>query len=312
MPGQVRRFEWDDAVPGLRSDEFVTRVSAESIRAYIEATGDRLSDSATRPPGGPARTELVAPPGYIFVAAPQRRHATMASVGCRAPEQDPSEPRSTPYVGSDVRYCRPIKAGDEVRSVTVLDRKFERGGNRFVVFRVEAEDGAGRAIAGYDYTCLWERSPERTGRSQSRPASVPGDALQSETGPVLVKTETAETIAAYGGLPVDRPPDWMSTHTNEAFARKAIFGGTVNAGVVTACYTAQWLDLVEPAGVLWQRGRLESRAFAPVRAGDRLRITGRVCERDDGVDGPGRTYEIRAVNQAGALTFRSLATVTGT
>ncbi len=131
MPGPFRLFEWDDAVPGTRSDEFVGLVSVESIRAYARATGDRLSD-------GPVRSAITAPPGYIFVAAPQRRHATMASVGFRAPEQDPVEPRSTPYVGSDVRYDRPIRAGDTVRSVTVLDRKFERGDNRFVVFRVDA------------------------------------------------------------------------------------------------------------------------------------------------------------------------------
>ena len=305
MPVPVRRFEWDDAVPGPRSDEFVTRVTDESIRAYAEATGDRL-------PEGPAGSAVTAPSGYVFVAAPQRRHATMASIGCRAPEQDPFEPRSTPYVGSDVRYFRPIRAGDTVRSVTVLDRKFERGGNRFVVFRVDASDEAGRPVAVYDYTCLWERVPGRTGRSQRRPASghcigPPGRDPGSETGPVLVKAETVETIAAYGGLPVGRPQDWMSTHTNEEFARSAIFGGAVNAGVATACYTAQWLDLVEQPGVLWHRGRLESRALAPVRAGDILQITGQV--REEPGDDTVRVYEIVAVNQAGVTAFRSVATV---
>jgi hypothetical protein len=57
---------------------------------------------------------------------------------------------------------------------------------------------------------------------------------------VLVKAETAETIAAYGRLPVGRPDDWMSTHTNDEFARTAIFGSAVNAGVATVGYTAQW------------------------------------------------------------------------
>ena len=307
MPETVRRFEWDDAVPGLCSDEFVTVVSAESIRAYVEATGDRLPDGPGRSPDNPARADFAAPPGYIFVAAPQRRHATMASIGCRAPEQDPSDPRSTPYVGSDVRYHRLIKAGDVVRSVTVLHRKFERGGNRFIVFRVDASDASGRPIAEYDYTCLWERVSGGARPSPDRPASVPGGDLPPDTGPVLVKTETVETIAAYGELPVDRPHDWLSTHTDEKFARQAIFGGTVNAGVVTAGYTAQWLDLVESAGALWHGGRLESRALAPVRAGDTLRITGRV--REEAGDTPVRVYEIVAVNQAGVLAFRSVATV---
>ena len=54
MPGTVRRFEWDDAVPGLCSDEFVTVVSAESIRAYVDATGDH-------PPDGPVMAGQLSP-----------------------------------------------------------------------------------------------------------------------------------------------------------------------------------------------------------------------------------------------------------
>ncbi len=292
MPNHIRRFEWEDALPGLRSDEFVVRVTAESIRAYREAVSD----------GSP-----VTPPGYIFAAAPQRRHAVMASIDCRAPEQDPDEPRSTPYVGSDVRFHRGIKGGDTVRSVTVLDRKFERGGVRFVVFRVEAFDGDGAPIAEYDYTCLWDRGAATAQGSRRRTVSDNKLEIRAKTGTVLVKAETVETIAAYGRLPVGRPDDWMSTHTNEEFARTAIFGDTVNAGVATVGYTAQWLDLVEKPGVLWNGGRLESRALAPVKAGDDLQITGQRREEDENTGFC--VYEIVAVNQSGVTAFRSVATV---
>lgn len=295
MSDSIRRFEWGDALPGLRSDEFVVQVTDRAIFDYKDATGD-----------GPRRTAdpQVSPPGYLFVAAPQRRHALMASVGCHAPEQDREEPRSTPYVGSDVRFHRAIKSGDTVRSVTVLVSTFERGGNRFVVFRVDATNADGEPIAEYDYTCLWERGSARTPRSASRSAPATVQDVRSRTGTVLVKAETAETIAAYGGLPVGRADDWMSTHTNEEFAKTAIFGSAVNAGVATAGYTAQWLDLVERPGILWNGGRFESRALAPVKAGDDLQITGERRKNDGDL-----VYEIVAVNQSGVTAFRSMATI---
>ena len=297
MSDSIRLFEWDDALPGLRSDEFVVQVTDAAIFDYKDATGD-----ASRETTG----IQVAPLGYVFVAAPQRRHALMASVGCHAPEQDPEEPRSTPYVGSNVRFHRAIEPGDTVRSVTVLDRKFERVGNRFVVFHVDATDADGERIAEYDYTCLWERGSAGTPRSSNRSASATVKDVRPRTGTVLIKSETAETIAAYGKLAVGRPDDWLSTHTNEEFARTAIFGGAVNAGVATVGYTAQWLDLVERPGILWNGGRFESRALAPVKAGDDLHITG---ERREGE--ADLVYEIVAVNQSGVTTFRSVATIPG-
>jgi acyl dehydratase len=193
-----------------------------------------------------------------------------------------------------------------VRSVTVLDRKFERVGNRFVVFHVDATDADGERIAEYDYTCLWERGSAGTPRSSNRSASATVKDVRPRTGTVLIKSETAETIAAYGKLAVGRPDDWLSTHTNEEFARTAIFGGAVNAGVATVVYTAQWLDLVERPGILWNGGRFESRALAPVKAGDDLHITG---ERREGE--ADLVYEIVAVNQSGVTTFRSVATIPG-
>jgi len=297
MSDSIRLFEWDDALPGLRSDEFVVQVTDAAIFDYKDATGD-----ASRETTG----IQVAPLGYVFVAAPQRRHALMASAGCHAPEQDPEEPRSTPYVGSNVRFHRAIEPGDTVRSVTVLDRKFERVGNRFVVFHVDATDADGERIAEYDYTCLWERGSAGTPRSSNRSASATVQDVQSRTGTVLIKSETVETIAAYGKLAVGRPDDWLSTHTKEEFARTAIFGGAVNAGVATVGYTAQWLDLVERPGILWNGGRFESRALAPVKAGDDLHITG---ERREGE--ADLVYEIVAVNQSGVTTFRSVATIPG-
>ena len=297
MSDSIRLFEWDDALPGLRSDEFVVQVTDAAIFDYKDATGD-----ASRETTG----IQVAPLGYVFVAAPQRRHALMASVGCHAPEQDPEEPRSTPYVGSNVRFHRAIEPGDTVRSVTVLDRKFERVGNRFVVFHVDATDADGERIAEYDYTCLWERGSAGTPRSSNRSASATVKDVRPRTGTVLIKSETAETIAAYGKLAVGRPDDWLSTHTNEEFARTAIFGGAVNAGVATVGYTAQWLDLVERPGILWNGGRFESRALAPVKAGDDLHITGERREGEGDL-----VYEIIAVNQSGVTTFRSVATIPG-
>ena len=297
MSDSIRLFEWNDALPGLRSDEFVVQVTDAAIFDYKDATGD-----ASRETTG----IQVAPLGYVFVAAPQRRHALMASVGCHAPEQDPEEPRSTPYVGSNVRFHRAIEPGDTVRSVTVLDRKFERVGNRFVVFRVDATDADGERIAEYDYTCLWERGSAGTPRSSNRSASATVKDVRPRTGTVLIKSETAETIAAYGKLAVGRPDDWLSTHTNEEFARTAIFGGAVNAGVATVGYTAQWLDLVERPGILWNGGRFESRALAPVKAGDDLHITGERREGEGDL-----VYEIIAVNQSGVTTFRSVATIPG-
>jgi hypothetical protein len=72
MSDSIRRFEWDDALPGLRSDEFVVQVTDRAIHAYKDAIGD-----GSRETTGPQ----IAPTGYVFVAAPQRRHALMTAIG---------------------------------------------------------------------------------------------------------------------------------------------------------------------------------------------------------------------------------------
>jgi 3-hydroxybutyryl-CoA dehydratase len=133
-----------------------------------------------------------------------------------------------------------------------------------------------------------------------------GDAL-----PAVTKTETQESIDAYAELASPgRPRLGQSLHSDEDFARRTIFAGTVNLGVATMAYCHEVLEQAFPVEALLRPGsRVEFKAIEPIRAGDTVTITGAVTGRREEADHLLIDCELRVVNQQEKLCGIATATV---
>lgn len=106
-------------------------------------------------------------PTMVFDIAPLRRNAVANASGYVALEWVRENPRQTPFAKCAVRWFSAIRAGDTISSTARVLEKYERRGNKFVTFRVEAVNQLGTKIAEYDYTCIFDYS-----RGQKKPDSV--------------------------------------------------------------------------------------------------------------------------------------------
>ena len=152
-------YEWDVAQVGHSSNIFTYKVTAKQIANYCEAVGYEnpiyINDDVARALG---HEGIIAPPTMIYTFAPQRRDSLISEQGYLAPEQSAENPRSTPFVGSTIRFLgMPVRPGDIITSTTVVKEKFERRGNRFITFHVIGFNQHGVKVADYSYTCIWER-----------------------------------------------------------------------------------------------------------------------------------------------------------
>ena len=151
-------YEWDEAQVGDESPPYVYEVTPEKIADYCRAVRYEnpayVNDAAARELGFPG---VFAPPTMIYTYAPQRRAALMEAKGFVAPEQSSTNPRSTPFVSTNVRFQGTlVRPGDAITSVTRVSDKFERRGNKFITFHVSASNQNGETVVEYDYTCIWE------------------------------------------------------------------------------------------------------------------------------------------------------------
>ena len=125
--------------------------------------------------------------------------------------------------------------------------------------------------------------------------------------PILVKHVSQQTIDFYRRLASpDRGDKWRDLHTDDEYATRGIFGGTVSQGVATAAYVAELLEKAFPVERLMAAGsRLEMRATLPVRAGDTVTLTGRVTGKRQ-VGGQGLVeHEVEGTNQKGEVVARA-------
>ncbi len=294
-------YEWNVARVGDEAPPFTYRVTQESIAEYCRAVRNDNPlyvdpDSA----GG-----VIAPPTFVFKCAPLRRNEVMHAQGFASPEEKGL--RATPYAKAEVFFSRPIRPGDEITSVVRLDDKYERRGNQFVTWRTRAVDGAGGPVVEYTYTIIWQQAP-RDASAQPGPASAaPARAVSSTDAlPTLTKLESQEAIDRYAELTRVRPRRGRSLHSDEGFAKRTIFGGTVNMGVATAAYCSEVLERAfGPLALLRPGARLEFKGIKPVRAGDEISIAGRIAQRD----GDQAKCELEVHNQHGALVGIGSATV---
>ena len=80
--------------------------------------------------------------------------------------------------------------------------------------------------------------------------------------------ETQETIDNTRMPEITARPPRPNIHTDPEFAKKGLFAGTVNGGVITMAYVTTMLERWFPAASFYDGGRLEFKAIQPFRPGD--------------------------------------------
>ena len=156
-------YEWEVAEIGHESPPYVYEVTEEKIIDYCRAVRYEnpiyVNDAAAKEMGFPG---LFAPPTMFYTYAPQRRQDIMSTLGYIAPEQSEHNPRSTPFVSTDIRFQEGlVRPGDVITSTTKVVDKFERKDNKFITFRITAYNQRNEKVAEYDYACLWEARRRR-------------------------------------------------------------------------------------------------------------------------------------------------------
>jgi acyl dehydratase len=301
-------YEWEVARVGDAAPPFTYPVTVESIRDYCLAVRNENPlyldrTAAERGPFG----GIVAPPTFAFKCAPLRRNEVMHARGYASPEEKAD--RATPYAKSELRFLRPIRPGDEITSTVELAEKYERRGSQFMTWQARARDQRGQPVVEYSYTIIWRQAPrDPSAPPPARPAAPepPPEVAPADRLPTLTRLESQEAIDRYAELTRVRPRRGHSLHSDPEFARRTIFGGTVNMGVATAAYCSEVVERAfGPAALLRPGGRLEYKGVKPIRAGYEIAIGGRVvARRPDGHD-----CELTVHNQDGLLCGVASATV---
>ena len=329
MPApQERLWDYEAVEPGQEGHPTVVSLTPEHIAAYALAAQNqdaRFQRAGTSPEYGGA---LVAMPTMVLTYAPLLRDDIAAHHGFVALEESTTARRQTPFAKCEIRWFRPVRAGDTITGTRRVLEKYERRGSRFVTFRVEASNQRGEPVARYDYTCIFSYArgqrevPQDRGSAQP---TLPEDAAANALGPVpfrafdaisignplarLVISESREIINRKNELRLAGKASPSNIHTDEEFARQNIFGGTVNSGPATMSYVDQMLERSFSLRAFYDGGRLLMRAITPFRAGDTVTLAGEVTDKR--VEDGNKIVECRVtgINQRGELVCLSDATM---
>jgi acyl dehydratase len=322
-------WTYEAVEPGQAGHPTVVSLTPEHIALYALVAQNqdaRFQKAGTNAEYGGA---LVAMPTMVLTYAPLLRDDIAERHGFVALEESKTARRQTPFAKCEIRWFRPARAGDTITATRGVLEKYERRGSRFVTFRVEAGNQHGEKVAAYDYTCIFsyargqrEVPPDRgpahpvppdADSAANTPGQVPGLAFDSiavgDQLARLVISESQETINRKNELRLAGKPSPSNIHTDEEFARRNIFGGTVNSGPATMSYVDQMLARSFPLRAFYDGGRLLMRAITPFRAGDRVTFAGEVTGKrvEDGnkiVD-----CQVKGTNQRGELVCLSEATM---
>ena len=334
-----RLWDFDAVAPGQRGADTVVTITGENIAGYAAAA--LCDDARYRNPAADA----LAMPTMALSYAPLLREEIAAANGFTALEQSATARRQTPFAKCEIRWRRPVCAGEVITASRQALEKYERRGSRFVTFRVAAVNGRGATAAEYDYTCIFdyaggqrerphpnpppevegiEGAPDPAAESGAAPGGVevigPGQLLDfaaAAPGTPLAElavTESQAIINRRSAFRLAGRPNESNIHTDEEFARRNIFGGTVNSGPATMSYVDQMLQRSFPPEAFYRGGRLLMRAITPFRSGDTVAFQGEVTARHPAPPGdaaPGGVVEcrVRGVNRRGELVCLADATL---
>ena len=330
MPGpQENLWDYDAVEPGQDGATTVVALTAEHIAAYARVAQNpdpRYAASGTNAEYGGT---LVAMPTMVLTYAPLLRDEIAERQGFVALEESRTARRQTPFAKCEIRWFRPVRAGDTLTGTRRVLEKYARRGSRFVTFRVEAGNQRDEHVARYDYTCIFsyakgQRDVPREPQIAQPPAADAAVAAPTsnherrlafdavtvgdQLAPLAV-SESQEIMLRKNELRLAGKHRPSNIHTDAAFARQNIFGGTVNSGPATMSYVDQMLERSFPLRAFYDGGRLLMRAITPFRAGDTVTFAGEVTGKrsEDGnkiVD-----CRVRGTNQRGELVCLGDATM---
>ena len=315
---QEKLWEFDAVEPGQSGASTTVGITTENIAEYARVS---LNDSPTyRGGAGPAM------PTMVLSYAPLLRDEIAEANGFVALEQSKTARRQTPFAKCEIRWSRPVNAGDTITGTSRVLEKYERRGSKFVTFRVEATNQEGRLVAEYDYSCIFEYAKGQREAPASNSAEIPaataepqapasrrflafGDAVEGLALPTLVITESQEVMNRKNDFRLAGRRNESNIHTDEEFAKQNIFGGTVNSGPATMSYVDQMLQLSFPPEAFYNGGMLLMRAITPFRSGDTVTFQGEVTGRRETGDRREVDCRVKGINQRGELVCLADATM---
>lgn len=322
-------WDYDAVEPGQDGRPTVVSLTAEQIATYAlvaQNRDPRFQKAGTNAEYGGA---LVAMPTMVLAYAPLLREDIAEHHGFVALEESKTARRQTPFAKCEIHWFRPAHAGDIITGTRRVFEKYERRGSKFVTFRVEASNQRDEKVARYDYTCIFSYARGQRELPQDRGIGEPRvqaeHAVTTTSGPAqflafdavsvgdelgrLVISESQEIINRKNELRLAGKPSPSNIHTDEEFARRNIFGGTVNSGPATMSYVDQMLERSFPLRAFHDGGRLLMRAITPFRAGDTVTFAGEVTGKR--VEDGNRIVQcrVRGTNQRGELVCLSDATM---
>ena len=223
MVEQAERLWTFDAVePGQYGAETVVEITPENIAGYAQVALNHDSRYYEAHP-------RLAMPTMVLAYAPLLREEIAEANGFVAQEQSKTARRQTPFAKCEIRWHRPVAAGDVITGRRSTLEKYERRGSRFVTFRVAGVNQRGETAVEYDYTCIFDYAggqrevpggssagaahphpnppPEGEGTTAAPPASGPstssGPVAESGSGratPASVSPELVEGRAGANSL----------------------------------------------------------------------------------------------------------------
>ncbi len=308
---------YESVEPGQQGRPSVVTLTPQDIRRYALVSQNHDLRYQASP--------VIPMPTMVLTYAPLMREDIADANGFTALERSTTARRQTPFAKCEVWWWAPVKAGDTLTGNRKVFEKYERRGNRFVTFRVDAANQDGLAVARYDYTCIFDYAqgqrevPQEQGTAAPRlePQTPPSATLAAkeyppyeslEVGdllPPLSLSESQEIINRKNDFRMFGPPSESNIHTDPEFAREGLFGGTVNSGPATLSYVDQTLEQSFPLSAFYNGGRLLMRAIEPFRAGDTVTFQAEITNR--AVEDSQKIVEcrVRGVNQRGDLVSLS-------
>ncbi len=308
---------YDVVQAGQRGRASVVTLTPEDIARYARVSQNPDLRYQASP--------VIPMPTMVLTYAPLMREDIADANGFTALERSTTARRQTPFAKCEVWWSAPVKAGDTLTGNRKVFEKYERRGNRFVTFRVDAANQDGVAVARYDYTCIFDYAqgqrevPQEQGTAaptlepltppSATPAAKEYPSFESlEVGdllPPLSLSESQEIINRKNDFRMFGPPNESNIHTDPEFAREGLFGGTVNSGPATLSYVDQTLEQSFPVSAFYNGGRLLMRAIEPFRAGDTVTFQAEITNK--AIEDSQKIVEcrVRGVNQRGDLVSLS-------
>jgi len=324
-----RLWDFDQIQPGQSGTQTVVQLTAEHIARYAWTAQNKDSRYVTSGVDSEFEGKMVAMPTMLLTYAPLLRDNIADNNGFVAVEESKTARRQTPFAKCEARWFKPVFEGDTLTGTRRVLEKFEKRGNKFVTFRVEANNQSNEKVAHFDYTCIFSYAKGQRDVPVEAGTAIPeiiDDNTIKETvniadfvsfsssnvGDVLKPltiSESAEIMIRKNDFTLAGKYKPSNIHTDEDFANKNIFAGVVNSGPATMSYVDQMLERNFPLSAFYNGGSLLMRAITPFRSGDTVTFEGEITSKNDNSSEKSIDVRVKGTNQRGDLVSLSDATM---